>query len=145
MYPADTYIKPVYPVYKDDLPRNPVFLDDIPNYPKLVDLPVYPADTYCEPAYPADSYPIRYPADTHPVRYPADTHPVTYPDCDCYDDRDYYCPPALEKCPAVVQLPGPCESALCAVPLCYCNHGYINTDWDHKISVDNSNSCSDCY
>ena len=57
-------------------------------------------------------------------------------DHDCDDDNDYFCPPALEKCPGVLQPPGPCKTALDARPLCYSNEGYMHTDWDHHVKVD---------
>jgi len=51
------------------------------------------------------------------------------------DDDEYFCPPALEKCPGVLQPPGPCKTALCARPLCYSNEGYMHTDWNHDVKV----------
>ena len=61
-----------------------------------------------------------------------------YPYCDpcCYkDDKDYYCKPVLDDCPGVYQAPGPCIDALCHRPLCYCNTGYLHTDWDHTVKI----------
>ena len=62
---------------------------------------------------------------------------------DSDSDCDYYCPPALERCPGVLQPPGPCKTALKARPLCYCNNGFMHTDWDHNISVD-CEACKNC-
>lgn len=71
--------------------------------------------------------------------------PEPYSDDCCHDD-DYYCPPCLEKAPGVMQPPGPSKSAICARPLCYCNHGFMHTDWDHNVSVDDKKPCDyDCY
>ena len=116
---------------------------DVPSY----DVPSYDAPSYVpsHPTYDAPSYVPSHPTYVAPRQ--------TYTDhvdcdcdcnCNCYDDTHYNCPPALEKCPGVAQPPGPCEIALCAAPLCYCNNGHMNTDWDHKISVDNQNACDDC-
>ena len=58
------------------------------------------------------------------------------------DDCKYYCPPALDKCPGVLQPPGPCKTALKERPLCYCNSGFMHTDWDHTVSVDDE-ACPD--
>ena len=62
--------------------------------------------------------------------------------CDDHDDQ-YYCPPALQKGPGVIQPPSPSKIALCSRPLCYCNTGYMHTDWDHNVSVDDE-PCDDC-
>ena len=51
-------------------------------------------------------------------------------ECKCYK-----CPPALGECPAVAQPAGPCTDILEQdQPLCYCNSGFMHTDWDHAIS-----------
>ena len=60
-----------------------------------------------------------------------------------HDDCQYYCPPVLDKCPGVLQPPGPCKLALKERPLCYCNSGFMHTDWDHTVSVDDE-PCDDC-
>ena len=68
-------------------------------------------------------------------------------DCHCDDhhcDDHYRCPPALERCPGVYQPPGACESILDRAPLCYCNKGFMHTDWDHNISVDDCHACANC-
>lgn len=70
------------------------------------------------------------------------TDPYGNPHPDPHDDCNYYCPPALEKCPGVLQPPGPCKTALEARPLCYCNSGFMHTDWDHTVSVDDE-ACPD--
>ena len=69
-------------------------------------------------------------------------------DCDhCDWDNDccdrYRCPPALERCPGVLQPPGACKQILDRAPLCYCNNGFMHTDWDHNISVDD-HPCKNC-
>ena len=87
-------------------------------------------DTEVEAEVDAEEYGI------HPG-YPKNDH------CDC-DDHDYYCPPVLEKCPGVLQLPAPCTTALKAAPLCYCNNGWMHTDWDHNVSVDGYKACDNC-
>ena len=60
------------------------------------------------------------------------------------DDCKYYCPPALDKCPGVLQPPGPCKTALKERPLCYCNSGFMHTDWDHTVSVDDEACPENC-
>ena len=74
------------------------------------------------------------------------------PDCDwdkdCHCDEwgcesQYRCPPALERCPGVLQPPGACKTVLDRAPLCYCNNGFMHTDWDHNISVDDK-PCKNC-
>lgn len=61
---------------------------------------------------------------------------------DCDYDCDYYCPPALDRCPGVLQPPGPSTKALCSRPLRYCNNGYMHTDWNHNLCVDeNTDEC----
>ena len=55
--------------------------------------------------------------------------------CDCECD-DYYCPPCLDKCPGVLQPPGPCIIALKEKPLCYQNNGWMKTSWGHEVGVD---------
>ena len=72
----------------------------------------------------------------------ADWHDECWDNCHC-DDK-YYCPPALERCPGVYQPPGACESILERAPLCYCNKGFMHTDWDHNISVDDEEACKNC-
>ena len=68
-------------------------------------------------------------------------------DCDCCEDDccedRYRCPPALERCPGVLQPPGACKQILDRAPLCYCNNGFMHTDWDHNISVDD-HPCKNC-
>ena len=61
---------------------------------------------------------------------------------DPHYDCDYNCPPALERCPGVLQPPGPCKSAIKERPLCYCNSGFMHTDWDHHLSVEDK-ACTD--
>ena len=82
-----------------------------------------PMDYYAPPAYKSNSY----------SQPPAYKH-HDYSDCSD-DDDEYFCPPALEKCPGVLQPPGPCKTALCARPLCYSNEGYMHTDWNHEVKV----------
>lgn len=75
----------------------------------------------------------------------ASVPPLPYYDNDCCDDHDdqYYCPPALQKGPGVIQPPSPSKLALCNRPLCYCNSGFMHTDWDHNVSVDDE-ACEHC-
>ena len=83
------------------------------------------------------------PAQLSQTAVAADTETGHWND-DCHCEDRYRCPPALERCPGVYQLPGACESILDRAPLCYCNKGKMHSDWDHNISVDDEKACDNC-
>ena len=54
--------------------------------------------------------------------------------CHCHDHGEDGCGPAC------ISLPSPCSKVLKKKPLCYCNDGWLKSEWCHHVDIDDK-SC----